>query len=47
VKEAARFNSARSTVAVCDENHLRGVQMVLAFDEVTYSVGIDIHSGEQ
>ena len=46
VREAASFPSAASTVALCKEKKLRDVQMVLAFGDHIYGIGIDIHVGD-
>jgi hypothetical protein len=45
MKEAASFPSAASTVAVCKDQKLQDVQMVLAFGETIYGIAIDIHAG--
>jgi len=46
VREAASFPSAASTVALCKEQKLGDVQMVLAFGENIYGVAIDIHAAD-
>lgn len=46
IREASNFPNAAEMVNLCREKRLPDVQMVLAFQENVYSVGIDIHSGE-